>query len=171
MLLTVCFLQVYNVKLQSFILLMLSGIYLLVTHSKQPFMRKKENNLENSSNISSFCIVLVYNLLLTDIQENFKNLLIILLLFISNLFLIIWIGSTFDIFFMNHLRFFKLKLPRFYKFYIGTKMLVSHFSSKKSIFIPETFRQDFIEDQPKIKDNGIKAKKNVKKFLNFLIEL
>ena len=180
LLITVCFLQFYNAKLQSLILLMVSGLYLLITHSKQPFLTKDQNDLENSSNISSFLIVLVYNLLIVDIQQSFKVILIICLFFFSCIFFLIWIASTFDIIFMAHLTFFRVKIPRFYKFYVGTKLFLSLYSSKKS-FSNSLILQNSHDRETEINEIkpktgkklkiAAKTKKAMKKIIGFLSEI
>ena len=155
---------------------MVSGLYLLITHSKQPFLTKDQNDLENSSNISSFLIVLVYNLLIAEIQENFKVILIICLFFFSCIFFLIWITFTFDIIFMAHLTFFRVKIPRFYKFYVGTKLFFSYYPSKKSFSNSLILQNshdgetEINEIKPKLK-SFTKTKKAMKKILGFLIEI
>ena len=174
MLLTVCFIQSYNIQLQSLILLLLSGIYLLITHAKKPFVTNNQNELENASNISSFLIVLVYNLLTTEIQENIKNLLMILLIFFSTSFLLIWLVSTFDIFFMNHLLFFQKKTPRFYKFYFTTKTLVSHYSHNtlNAETLLNTYSYEINESKEiKMEKFSKKANKTMRKIVNFFAEI
>ena len=159
---------------------MVSGLYLLITHSKQPFLTKDQNDLENSSNISSFLIVLVYNLLIVDIQQSFKVILIICLFFFSCIFFLIWITLTFDIIFMTHLTFFRVKTPKFYNFYVGTKLFFSHFFRKK-IFRNSLILQNSYDGETEI--NWIKpktgkklkliakTKKAMKKFFGFLREI
>ena len=182
MLLTVCFIQSYNVQLQSLILLLLSGIYLLVTHTKKPFVTNNQNELENASNISSFLIVFVYNLLTTEISENIKNLLMILLIFFSTSFLLIWLVSTFDIFFMNHLLFFRQKTPLFYKFYVRTKTLISHHShntlSSDTLLNTSSYESSNTKTLKENKDLKMnskkftkKANKTMRKIVNFFAEI
>ena len=182
MLLTACFIQSYNIQLQSLILLLLSGIYLLITHAKKPFVTNNQNELENASNISSFLIVLVYNLLTTEIQENVKSLLIILLIFFSTSFLLFWLVSTFDIFFMNHLFFFRQKTPLFYKFYVRTKTLVSHYSHHTlnaeillNNYRYETSNIKILKENKETRMNSekftTKSKKTMRKIVNFFAKI
>lgn len=92
-------------------------------------MSKTQNDLEDYSNFSALLIIFVGNLYVTKLDSLAKDMLIILMMVSCSLFTSIWIISTFDIFFMSHLNFFRNKLFRFFVFYLSMKKV---FLNKKS---------------------------------------
>jgi len=107
------------------ILLFISVFYFFITSSKNPFLIQSQNYLENWSNFCSCLIVLVGNFYITDISDNIKDLLLILIVFFTSFFLLIWLASTFNIFFGNHENFFRKSFLNFYLFYRATRSAFS----------------------------------------------
>lgn len=172
---------------QSIILLLLIGITFFMTRMKTPFLIPSINNLENSSNLSAFLIILVGNLLLFEVSGNFKVILGILLMISSLFFLILWARSTFDILLKQNSDVLISKCLRFYAFYYTANKWIHKFRKRKIklISIFDDFKQIYNEQreklslqlsESKLKSDSLqkgkgKKKKILEKAIKFLNEI
>lgn len=124
--------------------MLLSGFTYFINRVKKPFVVNSINNLENTSNFSAFLIILVGNLSISDLSNNFKEILFIAMLVSSCSFFILWISSTFDIFLSQNSNFVKKKCFKFYVLY-QTLLKVSKIFKLSMISSIKTERKSYID--------------------------
>lgn len=110
-----------NKELQLILMLFLLGFYYYITKIKQPFQVYSQNKLENWANFSSFFLIFAANFLFSSRQQVMREIVVLLVILFTGYFFLTWAKGTFDIFFMNNIKLFKLKFFCFYAFYMSFK--------------------------------------------------